>query len=67
MAESFFATLKGELIYPTNWTSRDQIQHALFDYIEIFYNRKRKLSSLDYVNPLEYEQKETKLELLAST
>lgn len=55
--ESFFATLKRELIYRQAWDDRSTLRAALFDYIEVFYNRARLHSSLDYDTPLAYETK----------
>ena len=57
VAESFFATLKGELIHRQKWVTHHQVEIALFEYIEGFYNRQRLHSSLDYQSPVEYEQK----------
>jgi putative transposase len=58
VAESFFSTLKKELIrregpFPT----RADLRLALFDYIELFYNRQRRHSTLGYLSPIEYEKK----------
>jgi len=55
VAESFFATLKTELVYRRRWTTRLELRNALFDYIETFYNRRRLHSSLDYRTPAEVE------------
>jgi putative transposase len=55
VAESFFSTLKTELIYRRTWTSRLELRSAVFEYIEVFYNRKRLHSSLDYKTPAEIE------------
>lgn len=55
VAESFFATLKCELVYGQRWTSRVQLRGALFTYLESFYNRRRLHSSLDYRTPAEVE------------
>lgn len=55
VAESFFATLKTELIYEQEWSSRSELRSAVFEYIEIFYNRKRLHSSLDYKTPAQIE------------
>jgi transposase InsO family protein len=55
VAESFFASLKLELIDRRSWATRRQVRHAVFDYIERFYNRRRLHSSLDYLTPAEYE------------
>jgi len=55
VAESFFHSLKGELVYGARFKSRDDARHAIFKYIELFYNRKRRHSYLNYKAPLEYE------------
>ena len=51
VAESFFSTLKNELIYGKRFISRDHAKSELFKFIEIFYNRKRLHQSLNYVTP----------------
>ena len=56
VAESFFATLKTELIYGRFWNSRIELRAAIFEYIEIFYNRQRLHSTLDYKTPHQLEQ-----------
>ncbi len=53
--EAFFKTLKVELIYPENYRTVDELRSGLFEYIEIFYNRQRLHSALDYDNPANYE------------
>lgn len=55
VAESFFATLKTELVADANWATRDAAHRALFSYIEIWYNRQRLHASLGYRTPAEYE------------
>ena len=55
VAESFFASLKLELIDRRSWATRTQVRQAVFDYIERFFNRRRLHSSLGYVTPIEYE------------
>lgn len=55
--ESFWSTLKLELVYRANFNTRDQASLAIFDYIEAFYNRKRLHSSLDYYSPVDFESK----------
>jgi len=55
VAESFFASLKEELIYRQPWATRAQVRRAVVDYIEVFYNRRRLHSSLGYLSPAEYE------------
>jgi transposase InsO family protein len=57
VAESFFPTLKGELIHAHSWANLAQVRSAFFDYIEVFYNRRRLHSSLGYLTPVEYESK----------
>jgi putative transposase len=53
--ESFWSTLKHELIFRCTFRTRDEAKAAIFDYIEGFYNRKRSHSSLGYKSPLDYE------------
>lgn len=55
VAESFFATLKKELIRRRSWPNRRELQGAVFDYIETFYNRERRHSTLGYLSPREFE------------
>ena len=57
VAESFFHTLKVEQVYHDDYLTRSQARSALFDYIEIFYNRQRKHSSLNYLSPVEFEER----------
>lgn len=54
VAESFFKTLKTELIYHEQYHTAAQVRQSLFDYIEIFYNRQRKHSTLHYQSPEQY-------------
>jgi putative transposase len=54
--ESFFASLKKELVHDEDYATRDQAQASIFEYIEAFYNRVRRHSSLGYVAPAEYER-----------
>ena len=56
VAESFFATLKEELVYRLVLTTRDAARRAIFEFIEVFYNRIRMHSSLGYLTPAEYEE-----------
>jgi putative transposase len=55
VAESFFATLKGELVERQVFLTRAQARQQIFEYIEVFYNRHRRHSSLGYRTPVEYE------------
>ena len=54
--ESFFATLKGELIHNQDYRTREEARASVFEYIEIFYNRVRRHSALGYKSPAEFEQ-----------
>jgi putative transposase len=53
--ESFWATLKTELVHQQHYTTRQQARSSIFEYIEVFYNRKRLHSSLGYVSPEAFE------------
>ncbi len=55
VAESFFASLKEELIHRRSWATRAQARRAVVEYIEVFFNRRRLHSSLGYLSPAEYE------------
>ena len=55
VAESFFATLKKELIRRQSWPDRAQLRTAVFDYIEIFYNAQRRHSTLGMLSPADFE------------
>lgn len=55
-AESFFATLKKELVYLEDFATRAQARTAIFEYIEMFYNRQRRHSALGYQSPVEFER-----------
>lgn len=57
VAESFFATLKKELIHRHSWPDREQLRREVFDYIEIFYNATRRHSTLGMLSPARYEEK----------
>lgn len=57
ITESFFSTLKKELVYLTNFETKEQAITEVFQFIEIFYNRKRLHSALDYLSPVEFEMK----------
>ena len=54
--ESFFATLKKELVYLEDYKTRAEARQSLFEYIEMFYNRVRRHSALGYMSPTEFEQ-----------
>lgn len=55
--ESFFHTLKTELVNYSRFKTREEAKRAIYEYIEIFYNRKRLHSSLGYLSPEEFEKK----------
>ena len=54
--ESFFASLKKELVHHEDYQTRAQARVSIVEYIEMFYNPKRRHSSLGYLSPAEYEQ-----------
>lgn len=56
MMESFFSSLKKELTHLMTFHTKDQARRAVFEYIEIFYNRQRRHSALNQKSPLEYCQ-----------
>jgi transposase InsO family protein len=56
--ESFFASLKKELVHGADFATRAEARAAIVEYIEVFYNTRRRHSSLGYVSPAEYEQTE---------
>ncbi len=56
VAESFWATVKRELTDDVEWQSKDELEAALFEYIEVYYNRRRLHSSIDYQIPEEYDR-----------
>ena len=53
--ESFWATLKTELVHHERYATREQARASIFEYMEVFYNRKRLHSSLGYVSPEQFE------------
>lgn len=55
-AESFFRTLKVELVYLTKYLTRAEAAAEIFEYIEVFYNRERLHSSIGYITPIQFEQ-----------
>lgn len=56
VAESFFGTLKAELVDDEDYKTRQEAKQSIFEYIEIFYNRVRRHSYLDSLNPVEFEK-----------
>lgn len=57
VAESFFGSLKNELIYHEGYETRLQAKQSIFEYIEVFYNRQRRQAFLNYLTPVECEAK----------
>jgi hypothetical protein len=57
VAESFFATLKKELVHRRAWPTRRELTGEIFEHIEAFYNRQRRRSTLGYLSPAEYENR----------
>jgi len=55
VVESFFGSLKTELVYHEHWRTREQARRRLFEWIEVFYNRQRRHSSLEYLSPERFE------------
>jgi putative transposase len=54
--ETFFHTLKTELVYFERYETRSEAQTSIFEYIEVFYNRQRRHSSLNYKSPVDFER-----------
>lgn len=57
VAESFFSNLKNELVHHCDFHTREAARTAIFDYIEVFYNRKRRHQTLGYLSPAQFEQR----------
>ena len=55
--ESFYRSIKTELIYHEDFGTREEARRAIFEYIEVFYNRVRRHSTLGYLSPTEYESR----------
>jgi transposase InsO family protein len=64
VAESFFATLKKELVHRRSWPTRAELRQEVFNYVEIFYNATRRHSTLGMLSPMRYEQENDSLEQL---
>jgi transposase InsO family protein len=56
VAETFFATLKKELVYRRSWPTRQELCSEVFEYIEGFYNPRRRHSTLGMLSPVEFEE-----------
>ena len=57
VAESFFATLKKELIHRRCWPTKAELRTEVFDYIEVFYNRQRRHRTLGHRSPADFENR----------
>ncbi len=62
--ESFFGTLKTELIYQQAFATREQARSVIFEYIEVFYNRQRRHSALGYLSPVSYEAQQRAMSIM---
>jgi putative transposase len=65
VAESFFSTLKAELVHRLDYVSRSQAKASVFEYIEVFYNGRRRHSALGYLSPVEHETAAARRALVA--
>jgi putative transposase len=59
LAESFFSSLQVELLDRQSWATRQQLANAIFEWIEAWYNPRRRHSALDYLSPVDYERVHT--------
>jgi transposase InsO family protein len=64
--ESFFSTLKRELTHHHSYPTREAARQSLFEYIEVFYNRRRRHSAVGYLSPADYERRTARRETLRS-
>lgn len=65
MMESFWSSMQIELLNRQKWRTRLELANAIFDYIEVFYNRQRRHSSIGYAKPHEYDLDRTRQPLTA--
>ena len=56
-AETFFSTIKCEMLYHKKYMTRQEVRRDIFWYIEVFYNRKRRHQALGYLTPMEYKRR----------
>jgi transposase InsO family protein len=59
VAESFFGTLQLELLDRQHWETRVELATSIFEYVEAFYNSRRRHSSMGYLSPVEFESRHT--------
>lgn len=55
--ESFYHTLKTEHVYFEFYKTREEAKQSIFEYVEVFYNRKRRHSTLGYISPMAFENR----------
>ncbi len=55
VCESFHATIKKDLVHRRSWPTKAEARTAIFEYVEVFYNRERLHSTLGYLSPITYE------------
>jgi putative transposase len=68
VAESFSATLKKELMNGRSWPSKAELGTEVFEYIEVFFNRRRRHSTLGFLSPAQFETiTPTKIEMITTT
>ena len=65
LIESFWSTMQRELLDRTTWDSKTQLASAMFEWIEGFYNPRRRHTSLDNLSPADYEALHTAAEIAA--
>ncbi|MBV1916073.1 MAG: IS3 family transposase [Pseudomonadales bacterium] len=53
--------MKNELVFHEDYKTRPEARQSIFEYIEIFYNRKRRHAFLNYLTPVEYEEKQARI------
>ncbi len=62
-AETFFSTIKCELLYHKKYKTREEARQDIFWYIEVFYNRQRRHQALGYLTPAEFRKAHTKKQI----
>jgi len=67
LMESFFSTLQRELLDTRHWPTKSELAASIFEWIEAWYNPRRRHSSLDYLSPIQYEQQHQRLPITANT
>jgi len=55
MMESFWSTMQIELLNRKKWKTRIELANAIFEFIEVFYNRQRRHSKIGYISPIKFE------------